>query len=469
MFMAVLPATRMPDAIGSTGRRSFTAILAAVLLALLAVHVGFRLLIDGYGYRIGAISATCAPLYAYVRPHFKGWLVLPLLWFVLLAVLLRRTAVLRTTTPLLFMLFLYGVTLGTIVLVAALDGGFERIVAPYTRLDLEYSGGVAFVADPLAFLRDYVSLAPRLPMHCQNHPPGAVLFLWLVSAPFGGSVAAMAWITVLIAAGMPLLVYLAARGLLTELWARRSAILLLACPSYVLFSATSMDAVFGVLLAGGIVAVIVACPERCARYGVLFLGGFCLGVAGLMTYTVAVALVWIGVYLYLAGNLRPRVLASIAAGAVLPTVGAVVLGYRPVEVFLQCLGAHHEIMRGTAHDDPVRWLALAVGNATAFGTGLGVSFSAVAVFLLYRAGSVSAHSRILWACLMTVLVAAVAPVYTLEVERIWLFLTVPFVLGVAVAASARLSEAARLTGWRFLLWTGLTQTLLIEIFLETYW
>lgn len=418
----------------------FWVILTCVVGVLALVHLGLWFLIQKCELRIGAVSGTCAPLYAYVRPHIKGWLAVPLAWFGLLGLVMRRTELFWTGSRARFCTALYLATVATVVCVAVIDGGLERVAAPFTRLDLEYSGAVTLVKHPLLFLRDYPRLAPDLPMHCQNHPPGAVLFLWAISLPFGHSVSAMAWGVVLVGAALPLLVYAGLTGVVEDNWARRGALLLLACPSFLLFCATSMDAVFAVLLAGGIVCVIRASLcERRDRLLWVFLGGLAFGTALLMTYTVAVALLWVVLYLCLVERGNWRDWATLAIGVALPTLLVTLVGYRPVQVFLECVEAHHRIMRGTAHDDPARWVGLAVTNLSAWVIGCGVALTAAVVFLLW---AFRQHDvRLLRVTALTVLISAILPVYTAEVERIWLFLCVPLVIGTVLAGCGALPPA----------------------------
>lgn len=460
-----------PVRIGSLrGDLSFWLAVFLVVTVLAVVHVTLRLLIETQGVRVGAVSGTCAPLYAYVRPHFKGWLLIPLAWFALLAFLLRRTNLFWGGTALRFSVLLYTTAAITYCSVAVLDGGPDRLVAPFLRFDLEYSGAVSNVGDPLQFLVRYQDIARSLPMHCQNHPPGAVLFLWFVSYPFGGAVSAMAGAVILVAALLPALAYTALRAAVPEMTARRGALLLLACPAVVLFSATSMDAVFGVLMAVGVACVIRGQRSTTDYRWIWFLaGGAALGVALLMTYTVAVALLWCVLYMLVTGERSFSSWGLLFGGAVLPTALASLLGYRPFEVFVTCVAAHHEIMSGSAHDHPVRWAALAVGNLTAYSIGCGILMTAAALYLCGWPSNRGHGGRILSVSLVTLLIAAIAPVYTLEVERIWMFLCVPVAVGVVCAANETLPDSKWVGLWRLLLWAGVLQTLLTEIWLETYW
>ncbi len=71
--------------------------------------------------------------------------------------------------------------------------------------------------------------------------------------------------------------------------------------------------------------------------------------------------------------------------------------------------------------------------------------------------------------MLTLLVAAAVPAYTLEVERIWLFLTPLLVLPVAARLAAQerpTGRADRTTSAVLLL---ALQTLGVEVLVTTYW
>ncbi len=449
--------------------RRWLAYTTAVIVVVGLCHAALRYAIAHAGLKFGAVSETVAPLYAYVRPHLKGWLFVPLAWLALYAVLLRRSGFLSRWPVRRFVPALYGCSLMTAATVAILDGGPERVAAPYTRLDLEYAGAVPLVGDPVRFVARFPEIAHTLPMHAQNHPPVAVLLLWAVARLTGGGPERLAWFTVAVAAGTAPLAYAAARAAACgqELTARLAAVLFTVLPSAVLFSATSMDGVFAVFL-GGAFAPAILCRSQGARAAAA--AGFSAGLGLLMTYSAVWVGLWFALYVLLERKRfdwpAVRLLLSFAVAFLTPTMLLATVGYRPVDTFLACLSAHHRIMAGTAHDEPLRWAGLALGNLSAFAIGCGL---AVAGCWLWGLAERTGHQRPLWlATAGTILIAAAAPVYTLEVERIWLFLLVPVVACVAELLARLPGEHSQYL-WRTMVWLSVAQTLTMEILLETYW
>src|SRR5262249_10188569 len=183
------------------------------------------------------------------RPFFTGWLIPPVVVVVVYLVGLWRTNILRSRTDL---RAIFGLIVGFLAVttsVALIDGGPRELIGPMvSRPHLEYYGAIDQVADPLTFLRDYVALCPTLPRHAQVHPPGAVLFVWAASrllpgGPWGVAAAIIGTSSLLV---VP--VFLWARSLGGPGTARRAGALLVLTPSVVLFSATSMDGPFAVVL-----------------------------------------------------------------------------------------------------------------------------------------------------------------------------------------------------------------------------
>src|SRR3990172_3020952 len=191
--------------------------------------------------RLGAVSYKLAPLYAYWRPHLKGWLVLPLVSLAWYFLWLRRTRLATSMTDRVAVLSLQVTFVAITVTVSMLDGGPRTLIAPVARADLEYFGAVDRVHGVVTFLTEYPSLAASMPMHAQVHPPGAVLFVWGASRLFGGGAGGAAAGIILFSSLTVPLVYRWARTLGGPGVARRAAAIYAVTPSAVLFTATSMD------------------------------------------------------------------------------------------------------------------------------------------------------------------------------------------------------------------------------------
>ncbi len=516
-------------------------LLAALFLVY---HVLLRALMLRGGLRLGAVSYKLAPLYAYWRPHLKGWLVPALAVATAYAIWLRRTRIATSLTApaaaVSFWLWFLAITTA----VAMISGGPRALVGPLARSDLEYYGAVDRVDGVARFLRDYPRVAARLPMHAQVHPPGAVLFLWAARGAGGGVWGAAASIILVSSLAVPL-VYVWAHGVGGPGVARRAAALYVVVPSIVLFTATSMDGPFAACLIAAMALFWRALDDRPVRRGVA--AGLAAGLAAMMTYSVAIVLVFAGiaavVRLCTARGQRARVVAAAAAAlaAFLAFHAAlwIATGYDPVAALRAAVANSDRIMAGARHESIARYAHLAVGNLAVFFIAAGLPITLLwwpAVTRSWRAlagahtgraddGTVATGSvwldtplvppllrggRWRWlvqltpyrtvppdgdrdpqadrrplpladggnvnaardlACVgsLTLLVAALAPIYTLEVERIWMFLVPLAVIPVAGALFDQERGHAQLRGTLAVAVLLAAQTLLTEALLGTYW
>jgi hypothetical protein len=158
----------------------------AIFAVLVCYHLVLRWLMLSRGLVLGAVGPggvvyRVVPLYAYVKPHFKTGLLVAVGVFVGYWCWVRgRAWSLRSRRrALLPALVFWHFVLACAV--AMIDGGPHHLWEPYELLKgTDYIGALPLVESARGFLRDYVSLLPKLPMHCQVHPPGGALFLWWV-------------------------------------------------------------------------------------------------------------------------------------------------------------------------------------------------------------------------------------------------------------------------------------------------
>ncbi len=215
-------------------------------------HLGLQWLMLHTGLKLGAVRPSdkvyrLVPLYGYWEPHFKTGLLVAVvvvagwLWCFCRWIWIARTRMVAALPALMIAHVLIASS------VAMIDGGPRRLWRPYELLGgTDYIGAVAKVDSPQAFLSDYPRLMPELPMHCQTHPPGGVLFLWAVARLFGDGPVPAAWATIFASSLMVPAVYLLGREVLDEPAARLAACFFILSPSIVMFSATLLDAVFAV-------------------------------------------------------------------------------------------------------------------------------------------------------------------------------------------------------------------------------
>lgn len=316
------------------------AIQSVILSCLLiAYHLLLKLLMTKYGLKLGAVSFKLAPLYAFWHPHLTGWLVAPLLTLGLLLSWLRRTRIAssirdaRAAAALTAWFICFAAT------VAMIDGGPRAITSPLLRTDLEYYGAIDRVHGVAQFLREFPLQAPSMPMHAQVHPPGAVLFVWAACRLLGGGPWAAASGMILFSAAVVPLVYRWAYRVGGPGAARRAAAVSILTPSLVLFTATSMDGPFAVLLIATMALFWESLEHRPMLLGSL--AGVAATAASLMTYSITVALLFCGVAVCVRladRTAAPRTVVTAALCAAAAFIAAnvclwLVTGYNPVEMF----------------------------------------------------------------------------------------------------------------------------------------
>ena len=155
----------------------------------------------------------------------------------------------------------------------------------------EYLRWVPAVEAPGEFLRTFVDRLPHEATHVKSHPPGMVLILWALDrVGLGGSGPAAALI--LAAVGVAAVsVVVATRHVVGEAAARHVAPFVALLPASV-WMATSPDALFLGVTAGGVAAVAVATSKTGARshqWGCA--GGLLLGTGLFLSYGMAALLV----------------------------------------------------------------------------------------------------------------------------------------------------------------------------------
>lgn len=181
--------------------------------------------------------------YAVPSPKVIGW---PWLIGVLLifASFLRFREKLEQLSVLKFLFALYVFFVAFSIGVAAVRENFFSVYEPLTRLSWEYTGNLHLVRNTPDFLRNFIELSGSSSIHTRIHPPGYTLVLYFFQrylyAGFGG----MAVLTIMLGGLAIFPLYYFLRNFATEEETRRGLELFAFFPSFVMFSATSMDAVF---------------------------------------------------------------------------------------------------------------------------------------------------------------------------------------------------------------------------------
>jgi methylthioxylose transferase len=434
---------------------------AAVLLATLVVS-------QVVPWAERAFGSNVPPLFAKLHPAVGPWLPLALVAGVLSWLVIRRAADAGT------LVFLATAVLAgwaTAVTVAAQAHGVADVTAPFRR-PLDYWANVPLVQalGPRTFAVRFAQLLPQLSLHARTHPPGGVLFLWALSKAMGGSVTAASLIVSLVGALGAIPTYWLARAVYDERAARAASALFALSPGVLLFSATSMDAVFMTVVACALAALARApgSGRWSLAAGALWAVALCFTFASLSLALVALGVGALAVHAE--WGVRGHVRRFAGRGAfVLIGFGVGVLavwllmGLDLLAAFRANLSAHlHDPSRARPY---VYWL---FADVPAFLIAFGLAQSALLVSqtrACWRARRFGLES-VVWA---TLAVLAVSGLFRGEVDHIWLFL-VPLAVAPAGAALAARDRAASLrTTLAGPLAGSLAQATVTQLLLRTYW
>ena len=385
------------------------------------------------------------------------------------------------------------------------DGKTERVLTllePYTRTSLEYYGDVPRI-DELGlrkFLRDYSKpeLFDTLSGHTRTHPPGGVVFLWFFSKIFGYNLLSASLISILFTAITVIPIYRLGAHLYGEKVGRYALLLFLITPNFVMFTGTSMDGPFSVF---PILSVYLFYKARAQEtipdqkwheprpYSMLT--GISLALGMFMTYSTVV----VGVFLCVVALLERkqfRQYLKVLLSAALGFVGFYLLlfvltGFDPIEALWAAIKKDEKGM-GTGYESIERYFHLSFANLFAFLIGVGLPITVVwlrEVVVAVREWRQNTRTseqenngtRVPWifrhdealdtfvlGFLITLLYFTFSTLFTMEVERIWIFMVPFFVIPVAKHLTARpISDSY----WVAVLLV--VQLIVGEALLYTYW
>jgi hypothetical protein len=362
------------------------------------------------------MDLNAPPLFGHVDPKITIAVLLPAVVGIVFIVLGQRMADVLPWRKLLFVA-LAGSAVWTVSV--ALSEGWSALARPLQH-PTDYLAALPSLESPLDFVDGFVNGIEDLPLHVQSHPPGAVLFLWLLGAIGLPGVGIAAAVVVLAGASAVPAALVAVRNIAGERTARRCCPFLVLAPAAV-WVATSMDALFLGVAAWGVALMIVATGRRggigdrlAAAGGVLF------GAALMLSYGVAL----LGLLVLYAGAVRRRfrlvLIGFVAAGTVVAAFA--IAGFW----WLDGLSAATERYRaGISSARPGDYFFVA--NLAAIAVVLGPAVGA-ALF----AGWGKRLSLLVAPALLAIVLADLSGLSKGEVERIWLPLT-PWVMSAAGA------------------------------------
>jgi hypothetical protein len=465
-------------------------VLVAALFAVYqrALHSYLR----ATGGRLGTIGADLVvPLHAQVDVRVSLWLLPPLLvlgaWL-----LLARKLFLTQVGPRVLLAsgaaFFPAIGLSVAMIDAHPLKGKQRepIIEPYARTEWEYYGDVPAVervGGPAAFLERYAR--PRffatLSLHSQTHPPGGVLFLWAVAKLFGPGRWAAALATIAFTALVLLPVYALARELYGDAVARCALAFFLVAPNFVMFTTTSMDGPFSVLPITSVYlfhrALAARRPRAAAAAAILT--GLALAGAAFMTYAAVFVPLYLVAFAALALLARRELVPALARTLLLALLAflgahvavALATGYEPTAAVRAAM-AHDREMVGTGYESLGHYLNLSFANLLAFLFCAGVPLTTAwgrEVAAAWRRRLAATGDVVTAAFALSLALVAFSTLFTLETERIWIFM-VPWI---AIAAAKNAVELMTRDGSArvFCVTVSLTcvQLVAMEAILRTAW
>ena len=385
------------------------------------------------------------------------------------------------------------------------DGTTERVLTllePYTRTSLEYYGDVPRV-DELGlrkFLRDYSTpeLFDTLSGHTRTHPPGGVVFLWFFSKIFGYNLLSASLISILFTAITVIPVYRLGTHLYGEKVGRYALLLFLITPNFVMFTGTSMDGPFSVFPILSVYLFYKAREQETEPDQVWYgfrpyslLTGIMLALGMFMTYSTVV----VGVFLCVIALLERRQFVQYLKVLLFATLGFVgfylllfvLTEFQPIEALWAAIKKDEKGM-GTGYESIERYFHLSFANLFAFLIGVGLPITLVWLRQIIvalkdwrqntRASEQESNgTRVPWifrhdealdtfviGFLITLLYFTFSTLFTMEVERIWIFMVPFFVIPVAKHLTARpISDLYWVAG------ILVVQLIVMETLLYTYW
>ena len=373
----------------------------------------------------------------------------------------------------------------------------SALLEPYTRTSLEYYSDVPQIEELglQVFLRDFSKreLFDKLSLHTRTHPPGGVVFLWFVSEIFGYNLLSASLVSIFFTMLVIIPFYKLSERLYGEKVALYALLLFLITPNFVMFTTTSMDGPFSVFPILSIYLFYEARERETTPNIALdtfrpysLLTGISLAFGMFMTYATVV----IGVFLCVVALLERsrfvqylKVLAFAATGFIgFYLLLYVITGFQPFEALWAAI-KKDEVGMGSGFESIDRYLHLSFANLFAFLIGVGIPITVVWIRQLFssmrewKQNSTSDNQRrISWILdfeksdtfvigfVITLFYFTFSTWFTMEVERIWIFMVPFFVIPVANYLTARPRSD--------LYWVGgilVAQLILSEVLLYTYW
>ena len=243
---------------------------------------------------LGAVKfhSHAVPFYAAPQVNLSLWILSAFIVLTVFICLCRKISLQQSVSTFwliaISLLFFLAIGISVAMIDGYREGQLPAFLEAYTRTGLEYYGDVPKVNEVgiAYFLRDYAEpeLFSTLSGHTRTHPPGGVLFLWIVSEIFGYNLLSASLASVVFTSLVVIPICLLAKDLHGELVGRYALALFLITPNFVMFTTTSMDGPFSIF---PILSVYLfyrgGLSEQAVFHGILT--GLALGLGMLMTYS----------------------------------------------------------------------------------------------------------------------------------------------------------------------------------------
>jgi hypothetical protein len=299
------------DGVPESGRAAAVGLWIAVALIIAAIVIPAVT-----GWEVFANSL--APLHAEWAPHI-GWGTIPAVALAVVAIRFAADVSSRLRWPAL-MATAFAMALAWMVGLALVDGpsGLGAILGS----SHEYLPTANSITNVGETLREYISRIPmdspeHWPTHIAGHPPGAVLFFWVLTQIGLGSWLGAGLAVIVVGATVPVAVAITLRRLDAELAARRALPFLVFGPAAI-WMAVSADGMFSAFAAWGLCSLAFAATAR-GRWATAAWGlaaGLLLGFCVLLSYGLVLLGVLSLAILIIARSWRALPWAVGAAGAV---------------------------------------------------------------------------------------------------------------------------------------------------------
>ena len=425
------------------------------------------------------------PLYAQPQTDLSIWL-LPALVVLIVFLLLCRRIFLQQSVPSI-QLFIISISFFLVISISiAMIDGYREVAGqqlpaflePYTRTRYEYYSDVPKVDQIglLSFMRDYAKpeLFSTLSGHAQTHPPGGILFLWIISKFFGYNLLAASLGSIVFTSLTVIPIYLLAKELYGESIGRYTLALFLITPNFVMFTGTSMDGPFSLFPILSLYLFYKGTgSDRVIRYG--FLTGISLSCGMLMTYSTVFIGLFFSVVMLLTlivdrNRFRRTLTLLLITGVTFIAFYLLMFlftGFNLIEALQASIKKDKEAL-GTGYETIGQYFHLSVGNLFAFLIGVGIPMTTVwlrQIVKTIRDGQRGVPIDIyVIGYLISLLAIAFSTLFTMEVERVWIFMA-PFII---IPVAKYLSQRG-LADFYWVAGLSCLQLVLFEVTLYTYW